>query len=244
MEQTLVKYYQNKWSDSDVEAHWDSVASIYISENNKVKAAHDQRFKETIQHLKLKNSEKVLVISSRDCEANDYIKQVSTTAVVMNAEISQGLMDEAKRVRPYVKQQKISTYSKLDFADNSFDRIVNLETLEHAENPYLFLKELHRIAKPGGIMVMSCPPSTSEIPYQIFTFLFGGHGEGPHRFPSSKRVKKLLMETHWKLNLHKGTVLIPVGPLKLQNFGEKILNTFQGTWIAELGIRQFYVCEK
>jgi hypothetical protein len=52
------------------------------------------------------------------------------------------------------------------------------------------------------------------------------------------------METHWKLNLHKGTVLIPVGPLKLQNFGEKILNTFQGTWIAELGIRQFYVCEK
>jgi len=244
MDQKWIGYYQNKWTDADVEAHWDSVADIYIAENNKVKTAHDQRFKETVRYLNLEDNQKVLVVSSRDCEANDYIIKENTTADVLNAEISAGLMAEATKYRPYVKQVKIGGYSKLNFSNEAFDRIVCLETLEHVENPYLFLQELNRVIKPGGTMVMSCPPATSEIPYQVFTFLFGGHGEGPHKFPSSKRVKKLLKLTNWNLELHKGTVLIPVGPLGLQNFGEKVLDCFQGTFIAELGIRQFYVCKK
>jgi predicted membrane-bound spermidine synthase len=128
MSSDIVAHYQNSWSDIDVEAHWDGVANIYIEENNKVKTAHDQRFKETITHLNLKNNEKVLVISSRDCEANDYILKANQTAVVCNAEISQGLMDIAQKVRPYVKQTKIDTYSKLNFKDEGFDKIVNLET--------------------------------------------------------------------------------------------------------------------
>jgi len=30
----------------------------------------------------------------------------------------------------------------------------------------------------------------------------------------------------------------------LQQFGERIINAFQGSLLAELGIRQFFVCEK
>jgi hypothetical protein len=93
-------------------------------------------------------------------------------------------------------------------------------------------------------MVLSCPPATSELPYRVYTSLFGGHGEGPHRFPSSKEVKKLLHKTGWKLQLHKGTLLIPVGPVWLLKSGERIIDRAQGTFIAELGIRQFYCCEK
>jgi len=240
----MAEIYQNTWTDADVEAHWDSVADIYIDENDKVKIAHEQRFKETIDYLELQDNQKVLVISSRDCEANDYLLKEKRTTIVLNAEISQGLINEASRIRSYAKQIKIKTYSSLYFDDEEFDRIVCLETIEHVENPFLFLMELNRVLKPGGIMVMSCPPATSEIPYQIFTFLFGGHGEGPHKFLSSKRVKKLLVLTNWKLKLHKSTLLIPVGPLGLHNFGEKILDFFQNTFISELGIRQFYVCEK
>jgi len=232
------------WEDADVEAHWDSVSSIYIVENNKVKGAHDQRFKETIAHLDLRSDLRVLNITSRDCEADDYIKQVRPDADVTNAEISAGLMNEAKKVRPHVKQVKLSTYSSLPFEDGRFDRVVTLETLEHVSNPIRFLAELHRVSTPQARMVLSCPPATSEIPYRIFTFMFGGHGEGPHRFPSSKEVKNLLEETAWKLLLHKGTVLFPVGPKKFQDLGEKIINRLQNTFVSEWGIRQFYVCEK
>jgi hypothetical protein len=93
-------------------------------------------------------------------------------------------------------------------------------------------------------MVLSCPPATSEIPYRVFTFLFGGHGEGPHKFPSSKTVKKWLAQSGWRLLTHKGTLLVPVGPKFLRNTGEKIISACQGTFISELGIRQFFVCEK
>lgn len=233
-----------KWTDSDVEAHWDRVSSIYITENNKVKGAHDQRFKETITHLNPAGNLKIINITSRDCEADDYIKQEMPDADVINAEISSGLMREAQKVRPHVKQIKLSSYSQLPFEDGHFDRVVTLETLEHVFDPIQFLKELHRISAPQARMVLSCPPATSELPYQVFTFLFGGHGEGPHRFPSSREVKVMFEKTGWKLLLHKGTVLFPVGPKKFQELGEKIIGRCQNTFISELGIRQFYVCEK
>jgi ubiquinone/menaquinone biosynthesis C-methylase UbiE len=236
--------FRNKWKDRDVEAHWDKVSSIYVEENDKLKETHDQRFNESVTFLDLKPGQKVINISSRDCEASDYITKKEGTTEVINIEISSGLMNEAHKIRPYVKQVKIDTYSKLPFEDESFDRVLTLETLEHVEQPLQFLLELHRIAKPGSVMVLSCPPATSEIPYRVFTFLFGGHGEGPHKFPSSRTVKKWLAQTGWKLRSHKGTLLVPVGPGFLRNTGEKVISACQGTFISELGIRQFFVCEK
>ncbi len=236
--------FRNKWNDREVEAHWDAVASIYVAENDKLKETHDQRFNESVDYLLLEPGQQIINISSRDCEANDYILKKDKTIKVFNTEISAGLMAEAKKYRPYVEQIKIDTYSKLPYADESFDRVLCLETLEHVEQPLQFLIELHRIAKPGARMVLSCPPATSEIPYQVFTFLFGGHGEGPHKFPPSKTVKQWFVQTNWKLIEHKGTLLVPVGPAFIRNFGERIISKTQGTFIAELGIRQFFVCEK
>ncbi len=234
----------HRWTDSQVEAHWDRVASIYVRENDRVKRTHDQRFRESVSYLKLQAGMKVINITSRDAEADDYLKNEQPELTVVNAEISSGLMKVAENLRPGIDQVKISTYSELPFENAKFDRVLSLETLEHVAEPYQFLRELHRISKKEAIMVLSCPPATSEWPYRIYTALFGGHGEGPHRFPSSKEVKQMLRDTGWKLVLHKGTLLVPVGPGWLLAWGEKIIDRLQGTWIAELGIRQFYCCEK
>jgi cyclopropane fatty-acyl-phospholipid synthase-like methyltransferase len=236
--------FRNKWNDSDVEAHWDKVASIYVEENDKLKDTHDQRFMESVDSLQLEPGQKIINISSRDCEANDYIIRKEESCEVINTEISSRLIDVAQTIRPYVKQVKIETYSSLPFADEHFDRVLTLETLEHVEQPVKFLLELHRIARPGARMVLSCPPATSEMPYRVFTFLFGGHGEGPHKFPPSRRVKKWLEQSGWKLISHKGTLLMPVGPKIIKDMGERSISSCQGTFISELGIRQFFVCEK
>jgi len=236
--------YQSKWTDRDVEAHWDRVAGMYVAENNKVKDTHDQRFAFSIPQLDLYCGAKVLNISSRDGEASSVINKLEPSVEVTNAEISQKLMDVAESLNPSIRQVKISTYSSLPFDNEQFDRILTLETLEHAADPMVFLQELYRVSIPDARMVLSCPPATSEIPYQIYTAIFGGHGEGPHKFPPSKEVKKWLKATGWKLTLHKGTILIPVGPRWVKKMGEKLLEYTQGTFVAELGIRQFYVCEK
>lgn len=236
--------YQNPWTDRDVEAHWDSVASIYLTENRKVEKAHSQRFIKAISFLDLHPGQKLLNITSRDGGAEPYLREACNGLNVLHAEISEGLMQVASMLHPGIRQVKIETYSHLPFPEGSFDRILSLETIEHVENPVKFLKELYHVSTPGARMVLSCPPATSEIPYRIYTFLFGGHGEGPHRFPSSNTVKKWLTQTGWKLLFHEGTLLIPLGPAWLQKTGEAIIRKSQGTFISELGIRQFYVCEK
>jgi ubiquinone/menaquinone biosynthesis C-methylase UbiE len=240
----ITKEFRHKWSDKEVEAHWDSVAHKYVAENEKVKQAHDQRFKESIIHLKLQAGQRVLNISSRDAEADDYIRRAEPESEVINLEISAGLMKEALRLRPQIQQHKINTYSNLPFTDGYFDSILSLETLEHVAEPIKFLEELFRVARPGSRMVLSCPPSSAELAYQVYTFIFGGHGEGPHRFPHPEEVKQMLKITNWKLLDHYGSVLIPVGPAGLQDVGERIIKKYKGTWIANLGIRQFYICER
>jgi SAM-dependent methyltransferase len=220
------------------------VAEIYVGENEKVKAAHDQRFREGIMHLLLFPGARVLNVTSRDGEASDHILRAEPSAGVINAEISSGLMAVAARLRPSLEQVKIETYSRLPFDDASFDRIISLETLEHAAEPLAFLKELHRVSAKVARLVLSCPPATSEWPYRIYSALFGGHGEGPHRFLASREVKALLAASGWWLVHHQGTLLVPAGPAFLQQIGEEVIARLQGTFVAEMGIRQFYVCEK
>ncbi len=237
-------WHKNTWSDKDVEAHWDHVADIYVKENERVKDTHDQRFRESVGWLRPEPGSRILNITSRDAEAADYILKAEPSSQVINAEISAGLMKVAERIRPGINQVKLDSYSSLPFRDQEFDRVISLETLEHVAEPQQFLMELNRISKRDSILVLSCPPATSELPYRVYTALFGGHGEGPHRFPPSGEVKWMLNETGWKVTLHKGTLLVPVGPAWLRRAGERIIDKMQGTYISELGIRQFFVCEK
>lgn len=243
-DQEVLRSWQNPWTDRDVEEHWDRVAHMYVDANRRVEDAHDQRFAVAVGQLNLASGQQVLNVTSRDCGAVPALEHACDDVRLVNAEISRGLMEVARELHPQAIQQKIDTYSSLPFSDREYDAVLSLETLEHVENPVLFLSELLRVCRPGGRLVLSCPPATAELSYRVYTRLFGGHGEGPHRFPSSRRVKHWLQLVGWKLEHHAGTLLIPAGPKFLRTFGEWFIQRVQGTPVAELGIRQFYVCHK
>jgi len=50
---------------------------------------------------------------------------------------------------------------KQPFSENSFDCVTFLETIEHVENPALYLREFYRILRPGGFVIISTPNATS-----------------------------------------------------------------------------------
>lgn len=43
------------------------------------------------------------------------------------------------------------------FEPNSFDLIVSFETIEHVQDPELFLRNIRDLLKPGGVVAISCP---------------------------------------------------------------------------------------
>jgi SAM-dependent methyltransferase len=45
----------------------------------------------------------------------------------------------------------------LPYDDNTFDVAISLEVIEHLENQFLFARELFRIVKPGGVVIISTP---------------------------------------------------------------------------------------
>ena len=48
----------------------------------------------------------------------------------------------------------------MPFADNSFDRVVSFETIEHIPDQKKFLSEVRRVLKPEGVLILSSPNKT------------------------------------------------------------------------------------
>ena len=232
----------NNFKIEEVRDFWDSVAEIYNETNQKIGEVHYQRFVEGLKFLALKDGDRVLNLWSRTGNAIPYLEKAAKIDLY-NLEVSPKMLIIAQARFPQNRFQT-TDLEHLEFGDNFFDVILSLETLEHAPDSERLLQEFFRVLKPGGRLVMSLPPKTAEWPLRIYNFFFKNHGEGPHRFLSSKTVKKLLKEAGFTLILHRGTLLIPLGPKWLQRLGEKLITWFQKTPLRELGIRQFYVCQK
>lgn len=233
----------NNFTIEEVRDFWDNISNIYDTANKQFGDTHSQRFQEAIKYIDLKLNQKILNIWSRTGMAIPYLRQKCQDIHLFNLEVSPRFIKIAQEKFPQEKFQQ-TDLDRLPFESNYFDYILSLETLEHAPKPLIFLKELYRTLKPNGLLVMSLPPATAEFPLRAYEYFFANHGEGPHKFLSSKTIKYLLKMAGFKLIFHKGTLLIPAGPRFLKILGEKIIDKLQNTPIRELGIRQFYICKK
>ncbi|HOZ97246.1 MAG TPA: class I SAM-dependent methyltransferase [Niabella sp.] len=59
-------------------------------------------------------------------------------------------------------------------ADNSFDFVITFQVIEHIKNDRLFAKEIHRVLKPGGKLIVTTPNkkmSLTRNPWHIREYL-------------------------------------------------------------------------
>lgn len=226
-----------------VRSHWNQVAPVYDDWNKAYDTTHFQRFEEGLKHLNLEAGMRVLDVWCRTGNASRYIREAFPEAHYAGLELAEGLLWQARQKYPQ-RDFVHGTIVHLPFANASFERVVSLETLEHVPNPLQFLEEIHRVLQPGGRLVLSTPPATAEWMTALVDRLGMNHGEGPRRFLASKEVKRMLAQAGFRLLLHRGTLLIPAGPRFLRRWGQEWLDErVQGTFLAEFGIRQFYVSE-
>jgi len=61
-----------------------------------------------------------------------------------------------------------------ELQDNAYDSIASFQVIEHIEDDVLFLKEIHRVLKPGGVALLTTPNrsmSLSRNPWHIREYL-------------------------------------------------------------------------
>jgi len=57
--------------------------------------------------------------------------------------------------------EKTNLDAPLPWPDGGFDAVMSTEGIEHLENHFSFLSEIHRILRPGGILVLTTPNITA-----------------------------------------------------------------------------------
>lgn len=99
--------------------------------------------------------------------------------------------------------------ARLPFPDNSFDRIICSEVLEHVPDPDAVLEEISRILKPGGLFIASVPRYWPErICWALSTEYHNTPG-GHVRIFKSRQLRQAVEKQgfrrflrHWAHGLH------------------------------------------
>jgi len=65
--------------------------------------------------------------------------------------------ETAASVLPAARFRRTDLNGPLPFSDGSFDAVLSIEGIEHLENRFGYLRELHRVLRPGGRLILTTP---------------------------------------------------------------------------------------
>lgn len=83
---------------------------------------------------------------------------------VVGVDIDKAAVENAQRVYKATNLSYIhGDGTTIPLADESVDVVVSFETIEHIVEYHHFLKEIHRVLKKGGVLLMSTPNFRGEI---------------------------------------------------------------------------------
>lgn len=109
-------------------------------------------------NLELEEGSKLVDIG---CGRGFYLKALKKfwpKLKITGVDLNEKYLEETERNLVGLRVKLIKANAeKLPFADNSFDRIIVSEVLEHVSDDRKALAEIHRVLKPAGIAMISVP---------------------------------------------------------------------------------------
>ncbi len=128
-------------------------------------------------------------------KASRYVKKV------VGLEIDDGLIEIAKKSIKIEKLKNVNFIKadlekNLDFKNDSFDKILFLDVLEHLASRDQILKEIKRILKPNGVLLVSIPNKDTSWKKLQKSVGINYYSDPDHKIEFGKRDIEVLLEKH------------------------------------------------
>lgn len=154
------KYFNSEkelalWNDRMVEKYH-SEGTLFESKNPILRRVERNRIKFIIKLAQVSRTDRFIDIG---CGEGYLLSLLSQTKQIVGLDISKVALARAKELlkeKPCI-HLIYGNAQKLSFADNSFDKIVCSELLEHVPDPKSVIKEIYRVLKKEGVVVISIP---------------------------------------------------------------------------------------
>lgn len=145
-----------------------------IKENIFQRFWHNKRFSE-VKKLIEPTKGSVLDIGCADGVFTNVILKTSKADQIIGIDVLKSSIKWAKNHWKRAKKMKfkIGDAHKLYFKPNTFSAVFALEVLEHVHNPEIILKEIYRVLKKRGYIILLVP--TDNLLFRFIWFLWTKH---------------------------------------------------------------------
>ena len=102
------------------------------------------------------------------------------------------VIDRLKSQYPEARLLAMNIPPLAGLEDNAYDFVVSFQVIEHIQDDQLFLREIHRVLKPGGTALLTTPNrklSLTRNPWHIREYLPGELEELAKRYFASVQMK-------------------------------------------------------
>lgn len=130
------------------------------------------------------------------------IKKINFKADFIGLDVSETALENARKILPDMRFEKIVDGGSFPIEDASIDFVFSSEVIEHVYDTENAFKELSRVLKPGGKILMTTPFHGLFKNLMLVSFAFDRHfnPKGPHvRFFSKKSLLNMFTDNGFKI---------------------------------------------